>query len=256
MTASPIPDNELSDASRLVKHLLELRQRLLYCAGVLLVICSGFMYFANDVFQWVAIPLLRALPENHTMVATSITGTFVAPIKLAFCCGLFLSMPFLLYQAWAFVAPGLYRNERRLVWPLLLLSTVLFYAGMAFAYYVVFPILFQFFVMTAPPSIQVMPDIDSYISFITKLLLSFGMTFEVPIITFLSIRTGLVSIESLKEKRPYIIVASFIVGMLLTPPDVLSQTLLAIPLYLLFESGIILAKILPKESPRVTTSVK
>lgn len=238
-------EQEPSETAKLLRHLLELRRRLLL-AGIFVLLTFGILlYFANDLFQLVAIPLLNALPENHSLVATSITGTFVAPIKLTFFIALFAAMPFLLYQLWAFVAPGLYQNERRLAWPLLFLSTTLFYTGMAFAYFIVFPLMFQFFVNTAPASVLVLPDIDSYIGFVVKLLFSFGITFEVPIITFLAIRTGLVSIESLEAKRSTMIVLAFIIGMLLTPPDVLSQILLAIPLYLLFESGILLAKMLP-----------
>lgn len=242
-TPTPNPENE--ETTKIVKHLLELRKRLLYCACVIGIIFVLLMSVANEVFHLVALPLLQALPDSHSMIATNITGSFVAPIKLAFFVSLFVSMPFILYQAWAFVAPGLYHHERRLVWFLLFLSTLLFYIGMAFAYFIVFPLIFNFFVLTAPVGVQVMPDIEGYIGFISKLFFSFGLTFEVPVITFLAIRSGITSIESLKAKRPYIIVIAFIVGMLLTPPDVLSQILLAIPLYLLFESGIILAKLWP-----------
>jgi sec-independent protein translocase protein TatC len=238
-------EQEPSDTTKLVRHLLELRRRLLLASIFVLLTFAILLYFANDLFGLVAAPLLRALPENHFLVATSVTSTFVAPIKLTFFIALFAAMPFLLYQVWAFVAPGLYQHERRLAWPLLFLSTALFYTGMAFAFFAVFPLMFQFFINTAPTSVLVLPDIDSYISFIAKLLFSFGITFEVPIITFLAIRTGLVSIENLEARRPYMIVLAFIIGMLLTPPDVLSQILLAIPLYLLFESGILLAKMLP-----------
>lgn len=240
-------DTENLSASKLITHLIELRNRLLKCFYFLAIAFSILFYFSNNLFDLVAIPLIQQLPAHTGMVATSVTGTFVAPMRLSFYMALFISIPYLLYQLWAFLAPGLYKNEKVMIWPLIFFSSLLFYSGIAFTYFFIFPLMFKFFVSIAPQSIVVMPDIDSFISFTLKMFLAFGISFEVPIITFILIRSGVVSIESLCEKRPYIIVAAFTLGMILTPPDVLSQILLAVPLYLLFESGILLAKIFKRE---------
>jgi sec-independent protein translocase protein TatC len=233
---------------RLVDQLLALRQCLLSCLIITGCVFICLLFFANTLFEWVATPLLAQLPAQSHMIATNVTGAFVAPIKLTFFLSLYIAIPLLLYQCWRFLAPGLYQHEKRLVWPLLLLSTGLFYLGVAFCYFVIFPIIFQFFIFTAPEGIAVMPDITQFVSFALKLFFAFGLSFEVPIITLLCVWSGITSITSLREKRPYMLVLAFVIGMFLTPPDVLSQTLLAIPLYLLFEAGILLAKFFPMPS--------
>ncbi len=229
----------------MTSHLIELRKRLLNCLYMLTVIFAVLFYFSNPLFELVATPLIKQLPDSNQLIATSVTGTFVAPLKLSFFCALFLAMPVFFHQLWCFFSPGLYQRERFLIWPLLLMSTLLFYAGIAFVYFVVFPLLFTFFIKIAPQYITVLPDIDSYVGFCLKLFFAFGLAFQVPILTLLCYWSGLLSLDSISKKRPYVLVAAFTLGMILTPPDVLSQILLAIPLYLLFEIGILFAKILP-----------
>lgn len=235
-----------SGFQRIVDHLIELRRRLLICVASLVVVFLVLFYFATPLFNLLASPLLQQLGHQQTMVATSLTSTFVAPIKFSFFIALCVTMPVIFYHLWAFVAPALYPNERRHIWPLLLMSSLLFYLGVLFAYKVVFPLLFKFFISMAPDSITVMPDIASYVDLILKLFFAFGLTFEVPIFTLLLIMSGVVSVKGLKQKRPYVIVGAFTLGMLLTPPDVLSQILLAIPLYFLFECGIVAGSFVEK----------
>jgi sec-independent protein translocase protein TatC len=227
----------------LVAHLIELRSRLLRC---LLVFACAFLAtvpFANEIYTLVAGPLLAKLPAGGAMIATEVAAPFMVPFKLCLFVALFASMPFMLYQAWAFVAPGLYDNERRFAAPLLLSSILLFYAGLAFAFFVVFPLLFGFFTTTVPAGVAIMTDIGRYLDFVLKLLFAFGIVFEVPVATVLLIRTGLVPAPALVRGRPYIIVGAFALGALLTPgPDVLSQILLAVPLWLLFEVGLFLGR--------------
>jgi len=223
----------------LVAHLTELRNRLLTCMAVVLVLFAGLFYFAQDIYTWVSAPLRVYLPEGATMIATSVTSPFLTPFKLTAVVALFLAMPVVLQQVWGFVAPGLYGRERRIAVPLLVSSIVLFYAGMAFAYFVVFPMMFGFFASVTPQGVAMMTDISAYLDFVLALFFAFGMAFEIPVATFLLIWIGVTSVETLREKRPYVIVGCFVVGMLLTPPDVFSQTLLAVPMWLLFEAGLI-----------------
>ncbi len=223
-------------------HLLELRQRLLRAAGAVLVVFLVLAPFAQELFQLLARPLLAQLPEGGSMIATEVAAPFLTPFKLTLMLAFVLALPYVLHQAWAFVAPGLYRRERRIALPLLVSSVVLFYLGMAFAYFVVFPIMFRFFVGVAPEGVAVMTDIARYLDFVVKLFLAFGLAFEVPVATYLLVRAGAVEAEALARGRPYVIVGAFVVGMLLTPPDVLSQTLLAVPMWLLFELGLWLAR--------------
>ncbi len=225
-----------------ISHLVEMRDRLLRAVLVVLLVFLGLFSFSNDLYSLLAAPLLAHLPDNASMIATEVASPFLTPLKLAFVAAVFLSMPVLLYQLWAFVAPGLYSTERKLVLPLLISSTLLFYAGMAFAYFVVFPLVFGFFTATAPEGVAVMTDIGKYLDFVLKLFFAFGLAFEVPIATILLVWTGFTTPASLAEKRPYIIVGAFIVGMLLTPPDIFSQTLLALPMWLLFEVGVIFSR--------------
>lgn len=234
----------------LVQHLIELRDRLLRAIFVVLLIFAGLFYFANDIYSFVAEPLQRFLPENAGMIATEVAAPFLTPFKLTLFVSLFLAMPFLLYQVWQFIAPALYRNERRLAVPILASSVILFYAGVAFAYYVVFPLVFGFFTSIAPEGVAVMTDMGKYLDFILKIFFAFGFAFEIPIATFILIASGVSTPESLAEKRPYIIVGCFVLGMLLTPPDVISQLLLALPMWLLFELGIIMGKLLKKREQK------
>ncbi len=226
----------------LVEHLLELRNRLIRGLGAVLVVFLCAAPFANDLYEYLASPLMSALPEGNSMISTEPHGPFFVPFKFAFAFAVAIAMPYLLYQIWAFVAPGLYNNEKKLVYPLLISSSVLFYLGILFAYYVVFPLIFAFFAGTAPEGVAVMTDINSYLSFVLKLFFAFGIAFEVPIATILLIKAGVSTPESMATKRPYIIVGAFVVGMLLTPPDIFSQTMLALPVWLLFELGLFFAK--------------
>lgn len=228
----------MTDQQSLISHLVELRNRLLFGVIAILVLAVALLPFSNDLYQFIAAPLLAYLPENGTMIATQVAAPFLTPFKLTLSVAILLAMPVLLYQLWAFVAPGLYDKERKIAMPLLISSVFLFFLGMAFAYYVVFPLMFQFFTNAAPDGVTVMTDISHYLDFVLKLFFAFGLAFEVPVATVLLVKTGVSTIESLREKRPYVIVGAFVMGMLLTPPDVISQTLLAVPVWLLFEFGL------------------
>jgi len=229
----------------LIAHLVELRDRLLRGIVAVLIIAVCLLPFSNELYHFLAEPLLRHLPESSTMIATEVASPFLIPFKLTLSIAILLAVPILLYQVWAFIAPGLYDNERKLVFPLLFSSTVLFFLGIVFAYFVVFPLVFGFLTQAAPEGVTVMTDISSYLDFVLKLFFAFGIAFEVPIATLVLIWTGISSVESLQQKRPYIIVGAFIIGMLLTPPDVISQTLLALPVWLLFELGLFCSRWLP-----------
>lgn len=230
--------NDLSQELTLIGHLVELRNRILRCVIVLLAVFVSLIYFANDIYAFVARPLVSVLPEASSMIAIDPTSPFFAPFKLTFYASLFITAPYLLYQLWAFIAPGLYRNEKRLAVPLFISSVLLFYAGMAFAYYVLFGIVFNFFVSVAPEDINVAPDITSYLNFVLKIFFAFGFAFEIPIAVFLFIWAGLLEPDDLANKRPYVVVGCFVVAMLLTPPDPFTQSLLALPMWALFELGI------------------
>ena len=243
---SPRPDTDTEQP--LIAHLAELRNRLLRCLACVFVIFLGLSVFANDIYALIAGPLLAQLPDESSMIATEVASPFLVPFKLTFFAAVFVSVPYLLYQAWAFVAPGLYQNERRLVLPLLSSSVLLFYLGCAFAFFIVFPLLFAFLTSTAPVGVTVMTDIGHYLNFILKMFFAFGIAFEVPIAIILFVYTGLASVESLARKRAYIIVGAFTVGMLLTPPDIISQVLLAVPVWLLFELGLILGKFVKRRA--------
>ncbi|OOR99104.1 twin arginine-targeting protein translocase TatC [Canicola haemoglobinophilus] len=231
----------VEESQPLISHLLELRDRLLRSIIFVTVVFLALVYFANDIYNFVASPLLDVLPAGATMIATNIATPFFTPIKLTAVVALFISVPFLLYQIWAFIAPALYQHEKRLVYPLLFSSTLLFYLGVAFAYYVVFPLVFAFLTKTAPEGVAIATDISSYLDFVLALFLAFGICFEVPVAIVLLCWSGVTTPADLRKKRPYIIVAAFFIGMLLTPPDAISQTLLALPMCLLFEIGVICA---------------
>jgi sec-independent protein translocase protein TatC len=221
-----------------ISHLVELRDRLLRMVLAVAVVFFALVPFSNELFTLLSGPLMAHMPSNSSMIAIDVASPFLIPFKLTLYLAIFVSIPVILYQTWSFIAPGLYRHERRLVMPLLVSSTILFYAGAAFAYFVVFPMVFQFFTSTAPDGVSVMTDISRYLDFVLTLFFAFGATFEVPIVTVLLVWTGVVTQQGLREKRSYIIVGAFVIGMLLTPPDVISQTLLAIPMWLLFELGL------------------
>ncbi len=229
-----------------LSHLFELRDRLIRVVIVVLVIFLGLFSFSNDIYHILAEPLLSQLPKGQTMIATGVISPFLTPFKLALVVSIFIAIPFILYQLWAFIAPGLYRHEKRLALPLLASSIVLFYTGMVFAYFVVFPLVFGFMATTTPEGVTHTPDISMYLDFSLKLFFAFGVAFEVPIATILLVLAGITTPESLVSKRAYIIVAAFVVGMLLTPPDIISQTLLAVPMWLLFEIGVFFSRILLK----------
>lgn len=248
MTQNNDPEEALP-SQPFVEHLIELRTRLLKAIVVLLVILGCLLYFSNEIYEFVADPLLKHLPaeSNSSMIVTDVTQAFLTPFKLTFFVAVFFAMPFLLYQIWAFVAPALYQNERSLAIPIFISSVVLFYAGVAFAYFIVFPMLFEFFTAIAPKSVTVMPDIASHLSLVIKLFFAFGFAFEIPVATIILIVAGVISPEGLAKKRPYVIVACFVIGMVLTPPDVLSQAMLAIPMWGLFEVGVFFGRLLVRK---------
>lgn len=232
----------VEETQPLITHLIELRKRLLNCIIAVLVVFSILVFFSNDIYQFVSAPLMKQLPAGASMIATDVASPFFTPIKLTMIVSVFVSVPLILHQVWAFVAPALYLHERRLVVPLLISSSLLFYIGMAFAYFIVFPLAFGFFSRTAPQGVLIATDISNYLDFVMSLFMAFGVSFEVPIAIVLLCWTGVTTPEDLKARRSYVLVGAFVVGMLLTPPDVLSQTLLAIPMYGLFEVGVFFAR--------------
>ena len=229
-----------------LSHLVELRDRLMRMVLAVVVLLLIMFPFGNDIFHLLAQPVMNALPDDTSMVATKVLSPFLTPLKLAFVAAVFIAMPYLLYQMWSFIAPGLYQHEKQLAVPLLLSSIVLFYLGAAFAYFVVLPLLFPFLVGVTPEGVKVMPDIADFLDIAIRLFFAFGLAFEVPIATILLVLAGISTPEKLAEKRPYVIVGAFVVGMLLTPPDIISQTLLAFPIWLLFELGLLFSRMLQR----------
>ncbi len=229
----------------LVQHLLELRRRLLWSGGVVLAIFLGCLPFSNELYAAVSAPLRVWLPPGSGMIATEVTAPFLVPFKLTLVTALFLAIPFVLHQLWAFMAPGLYRREKRLAVPLLVSSVALFYTGAAFAYYLVFPLAFGFLTHTGPEHVAIMTDIGSYLDFVLGMFLAFGVSFEIPVAIVLVVAARLATRQAIRRYRPYVVVGCFILGMLLTPPDVISQLLLAIPMWLLFEAGLLLSRWVP-----------
>ena len=246
MTDSPDgAENSTDDTPQpLVTHLVELRDRLLRAVLSVLVVFTCLFPFANDIYAFVSEPLRELLPQGSSMIATEVASPFLTPFKLTLVVALFVAIPYVLFQVWAFVAPGMYRKEKRIALPLLASSVLLFYAGAAFAYFVVFPLIFAFFTSVGPSDITVMTDINRYLDFVLKLFFAFGIAFEIPIAAVILILTGVTTPDKLASKRPWIIVGCFVAGMLLTPPDVISQSLLALPMWLLFELGILFGRIL------------
>ncbi len=230
----------------LIAHLTELRDRLLRALLAVLVVFIGLFPFANDIYTFVSDPLRKLLPEGATMIATEVASPFLTPFKLTLVAAVFLAIPYVLYQAWSFIAPGMYKHEKRIAVPLLVSSIFLFYLGAAFAYYLVFPLIFAFFTSSGPADIAIMTDINSYLDFVLTLFFAFGLAFEIPIAAVLLIWTGITTPQQLAQKRPYIIVGCFVIGMLLTPPDIFSQSLLAIPMWMLFELGVFFGRFITR----------
>lgn len=241
------PDSSLNDQEQpLMSHLIELRNRLLKVVLSVLIIFLGLFYFANDLYLILVEPLSSILPTEGGMIATGVTSPFLVPFKLTIVLAIFLAVPFILHQVWSFIAPGLYQHEKKFAIPLLLSSIVLFYSGIVFAYYVVLPLAFSFFTSVGPQGVTLMPDISNILNFILKMFFAFGIAFEIPIATFLMVLMGATTVESLSAKRPYIFLGCFVVGMLVTPPDVISQTILAVPMWLLFEVGVLFARLVKR----------
>ncbi len=248
MTQSNDPADSSSLAEQpFVSHLIELRDRLMRAVVAIIIIFLVLFPFANDIYQVISAPLLAKLPQGDQMIATGVISPFLAPFKLALVAAIFLAMPFLLYQLWSFIAPGLYKHEKRVLIPMVGSSALLFYLGSAFAFYVVFPLVFAFMVATTPDGVNMAPDITQYLEFVLTLFFAFGLAFEVPIATIILVWMGMTTPESLSNKRPYIIVGAFCIGMLLTPPDVISQTLLALPMWVLFEVGLFFSRIVYRD---------
>ena len=242
-------ENEVFESQPLMTHLVEFRNRVLRSVLAVLIIFAGLFSFSNKIYLYISEPIRAFLPADTSMIATEVASPFLTPFKLTLVLSVFAAMPFILYQTWAFLAPGLYKREKKIVLPLFFSSVFLFYAGMAFAYYVVFPLVFMFFTSIAPDGISVMPDIRSYLDFVLKLFFAFGLSFEIPIAVVILSWMGAVDPNNLAKKRPYVFVLCFILGMLLTPPDIISQTLLAVPMWLLFEVGILFGRIVaPSEN--------
>ena len=233
---------DLDQPQTLISHLTELRDRIIRCLIAVFIIFLFLFPFANEIYEFISLPLRDLLPEGASMIATEVASPFLTPFKLSMLLSLYLAMPYVLFQIWRFIAPGMYLTEQRIAIPILSSSIILFYAGTAFAYFVVFPLVFSFFTSVAPDGIEIMTDINRYLDFVLKLFFAFGIAFEIPIIAIILIVTGVTTAEKLASKRPFILVGCFVIGMLLTPPDVISQILLAIPMWILFEVGIFLAR--------------
>jgi len=238
----PLPEGTL------ISHLLELRSRLLRAMIAVLIAFLPCAYYSNQIFDWLSSPLVSKLPQGQKLIATTVTATFTAPLKLSLVAGLLIAMPYVLYQVWAFVAPGLYRKEKRFALPLLASAILLFYLGVAFSYFFVFPLVFRFFIATTPHNVQLMADVTNYLQFALTLFVAFGVAFETPVAVVLLVLTELVTLQKLRAVRGYVLIVVFIIAAILTPPDVMSQTAMAIPMYLLYEGGILFAAILQRSS--------
>lgn len=236
----------MSTQDTFISHLVELRDRLLRAILAVIVVFLCLFPWARELYAFLAKPLIAALPVGGQMIATDVVGVFLVPVKVAFLVAFLIALPYVLYQTWAFVAPGLYAHEKRLVLPLVAASSVLFLVGMSFAYFLVFPVVFRFMASIAPEGVAWMTDIDKYLSFVLTTFVAFGVTFEVPVVVVVLVHVGLISIQKLKEIRPYVIVGAFVVGAIFTPPDILSQVMLAVPLWFLYELGILVARFISK----------
>jgi sec-independent protein translocase protein TatC len=245
MSQSPREPEQLAEGT-LISHLLELRTRLMRIAVSVVIVFIPLVFFANDLFTLVAKPLIEKLPEGTSLIATSVVAPFMTPLKLALVTAIFIAIPYILHQVWGFVSPGLYQREKRFAMPLLVSSIMLFYAGVAFAYFILFPIVFAFFASTTPDGVKMMTDISSYLDFTLLLFFAFGLAFETPVATVLLVATGLVKVETLQKNRGYVLLGIFVVAAFLTPPDAISQTFMALPMYLLYEVGILFSRMLAK----------
>jgi len=243
MSQSPREPEQLAEGT-LISHLLELRTRLMRIAISVVIVFIPLVIFANDLFTLVAKPLIEKLPEGTSLIATSVVAPFMTPLKLALVTAMFVAIPYILHQVWGFVSPGLYQREKRFAMPLLVSSILLFYAGVAFAYFILFPIIFAFFASTTPEGVMMMTDISSYLDFTLLLFFAFGLAFEMPVATVLLVATGLVKVETLQKNRGYVLLGIFIVAAFLTPPDAISQTFMAVPMYLLYEVGILFSRMI------------
>jgi sec-independent protein translocase protein TatC len=247
-------DNEALPEGTLISHLLELRGRLLRSMIAVLIAFLPCAYYSNDIFDWLSAPLVAKLPAGQKLIATTVTATFTAPLKLSLVAGLLIAMPYVLFQIWAFVAPGLYRKEKRFAVPLLVSAILLFYLGVAFSYLFVFPLVFRFFIATTPHNVQLMADVTNYLQFALTLFVAFGVAFETPVAVVLLVLSDLVTLQKLRSIRGYVLIVVFIIAAILTPPDVMSQTAMAVPMYLLYEGGILFAALLQRSSAGVDSS--
>lgn len=238
----------MSTKQDLIAHLLELRSRITRSLVALLLVFLGLFPWAADLYAMLAQPLLARLPQGTQMIATDVTTPFFVPVKVALMAAFLLALPYILLQIWKFVAPGLYEHEKRFLFPMILGSMLLFLAGMAFAYFVVFPAVFSFVIASAPDGVAVMTDIEKYLSFVLGMFMAFGISFQVPIVVIVLVRMGVVTVEKLREARPYVIVGAFVAGAILTPPDIVSQFLLAVPMWMLFEAGVVVAARMPRRA--------
>ncbi len=252
--SEPVEETAQDKEQSLMDHLKELRDRLMRSVLAVLIIFACLFYFSEQIFTFVARPLLALMPKGASMIATGVTSPFLVPLMLVLMLSILLAVPYILHQIWGFIAPGLYHHEKRLAGPLLVSSVVLFYCGIAFAYFVIFPIMFGFFTKVVPNGVAMMPDISQYLDFVITIFFAFGVAFQVPVATFLLILSGVTTPEALAKKRPYIVIAAFVIGMILTPPDVFSQSLLAIPMWLLFELGLLMSRLFIKPSSVITES--
>ena len=247
-------EEELDQPQTLIAHLTELRDRIIRCLIAIFIIFLFLFPFANEIYEFISLPLRDLLPEGASMIATEVASPFLTPFKLSMLLSLYLAMPYVLFQIWRFISPGMYLSEQRIAIPILSSSIILFYVGTAFAYFVVFPLVFSFFTSVAPDGIEIMTDINRYLDFVLKLFFAFGLAFEIPIVAIILIVTGVTTAEKLASKRPFILVGCFVIGMLLTPPDVISQSLLAIPMWILFELGVFLARRMEPMKDEIDTS--
>ena len=238
----------------LISHLLELRTRLMRAFIAVILVFIPCAFYSNQLFEWLSHPLLQQLPEHSVLISTSITAPFTTPLKLAFAAALVMVMPYVLYELWAFIAPGLYRHEKSFAVPLLCSAVILFYVGVAFAYFIVFPLIFSFFVNTTPHGVQLMADISMYMEFVLMLMFSFGIAFEVPVAVVLLVMMGIVPLEKLTQIRGYVLIAVFVIAAILTPPDAISQTVMAVPMYLLYEGGILMARLMARSRAKAKTT--
>lgn len=247
-------EEEVDQPQTLIAHLTELRDRIIRCLIAVFIIFLFLFPFANEIYEFISLPLRDLLPEGASMIATEVASPFLTPFKLSMLLSLYLAMPYVLFQIWRFISPGMYLSEQRIAIPILSSSIILFYVGTAFAYFVVFPLVFSFFTSVAPDGIEIMTDINRYLDFVLKLFFAFGLAFEIPIVAIILIVTGVTTAEKLASKRPFILVGCFVIGMLLTPPDVISQSLLAIPMWILFELGVFLARRMEPMKDEIDTS--